>query len=48
VARQKWVSDTLVTVLLELDETVVPGAYSIALEDSAGVTTKSLPFTVTK
>ena len=48
VARQRWVSAGLVTVLLELDETVTPGTYAIALEDSSGGQTKPLRFTVTK
>jgi hypothetical protein len=48
LARQKWVSAELMTVLLELDDTVAPGAYGIVLEDPAGVQTKSLAFTVTK
>ncbi len=48
VARQKWVSANLVTVLLELDEGVTPGAYAIVLEDPAGGPVKPLQFTVTK
>jgi hypothetical protein len=48
VARQKWVSATLVTVLLDLDDSVAPGAYAIALEDPAGGPVKPLSFTVTK
>ncbi len=48
VARQKWVSASLVTVLLELDQGVTPGVYAIALEDPAGGQTKPLQFTVTK
>jgi hypothetical protein len=48
VARQRWVSSSLVTVLLELDDTAAPGAYAIALEDSSGGQTKPLRFTVTK
>jgi hypothetical protein len=48
VARQKWVSASLMTVLLELDESVKPAAYAIALEDPAGGPLKTLPFTVTK
>lgn len=48
VARQKWVSSNLVTVLLELEGTVTPGAYAIALEDPSGVQTRPLQFTVTK
>jgi hypothetical protein len=48
VARQKWVSATLVTVLLELEETVTPGVYAVALEDPSGLQTRALQFTVTK
>ena len=48
VARQKWVSASLVTVLLDLDASVSPGAYAIALEDPAGGQTKPLQITVTK
>lgn len=48
VARQKWVSSSLVTVLLELEETVTPGVYAVALEDPSGRQTKPLQFTVTK
>jgi hypothetical protein len=48
VARQKWVSSSLVTVLLEFEESVAPGAYAIALEDASGRQTKPLSFTVTK
>ena len=48
VARQKWVSSSLVTVLLELEESVTPGVYAVALEDPSGRQTKPLQFTVTK
>jgi hypothetical protein len=48
VARQKWVSASLMTVLLELEETVTPGVYAVALEDPSGRRTKPLQFTVTK
>jgi hypothetical protein len=48
VARQKWVSANLMTALLELDESVKPGAYAIALEDPTGGPIRTLPFTVTK
>lgn len=48
VAGQKWVSADLVTVLLELDASVAPGAYAIALEDAEGAQTKPLQFTVTR
>jgi hypothetical protein len=49
VARQRWVNANLMTVLLELEGTVTPGAYAVALEDpSAGRLTKPLQFTVTR
>jgi hypothetical protein len=48
VARQKWVSANLVTVLLELDESVTPAVYAIDLEDAGGGHAKPLQFTVTK
>ncbi len=48
VARQKWVSANLMTVLLELEDAATPAAYGIALEDPAGGLTKPLSFTVTK
>jgi hypothetical protein len=48
VARQKWVSESLVTVLLELDDAVTPGVYAIALEGPNGSQTKPLHFTVAK
>jgi len=48
VARLKWVSASLVTVLLDLDGSVSPGTYAIALEDPAGGQTKPLQITVTK
>ena len=48
MARQKWVSSSLVTVLLELEENVTPGVYAVALEDPSGRQTKPLQFTVTK
>lgn len=48
VARQKWVSANLVTVLLELEESVTPGTYAIVLEDPAGGPVKPLHFSVTK
>jgi len=48
VARQKWVSANLVTVLLELEQTVTPGVYAVALEDPSGRQTNHLQFTVTK
>ena len=48
VARQKWVNASLVTVLLELDDSVSPGAYGVALQDPEGGQTKPLPITITK
>lgn len=48
VARQKWVSSSLVTVLLELDASVTPTAYAIALEDASGTLTNPLQLHVTK
>jgi hypothetical protein len=48
VAGQKWVSASLMTVLLELDDSVKPAAYAIALEDPRGGPLKTLPFTVTR
>jgi hypothetical protein len=48
VARQKWVSPSLITVLLELDDAATPGEYAIALEDASGARSKALPFAVTK
>jgi hypothetical protein len=48
VARQRWVSASLVTVLLELDEKVSPGVYAVAIEDPTGGQTRPLQFSVTK
>lgn len=48
VIRQKWVGPTLVNVLLELDGTVTPTTYAIALEDASGNRTNPLQLTVTK
>jgi hypothetical protein len=48
VARQKWVSPGLITVLLELEDAATPGEYAIALEDVSGARSKPLSFTVTK
>ena len=48
VARQKWVSANLMTVLLELEDAATPAVYGIALEDPDGGLTKPLSFTVTK
>jgi hypothetical protein len=48
VVRQKWTSPNLVTVLLDLDASVTPAAYAIALEDAAGGLTNPLQLNVTK
>ncbi len=48
VTGQRCVSASLMTVLLELDGSVKPAVYAIALEDPAAGTLKTLPFTVTK
>jgi hypothetical protein len=48
VVRQKWTSDNLVTVLLELDGNVAPTVYALALESASGERTNPLHFTVTK
>ena len=48
VLRQKHVSDTLITVLLELEDGAEPGEYAIAVEDGQGVRSEPLAFTVTK
>jgi len=48
VVRQKWTSPNLVTVLLDLDGSVTPAAYAIALEDAAGGLTNPLQLTVRK
>jgi hypothetical protein len=48
VVRQKWTSSSLVSVLLELDASVSPAAYAIALEDASGTRTNPLQLTVTK
>ena len=48
VVRQKNVSDTLITILLQLDETAEPGEYAIAVEDGRGGRSEPLVFTVTK
>jgi len=48
VARQRWTSGNLITVLVELDETAKPAVYAIAVEDPTGGPLKTLPFTVTK
>jgi hypothetical protein len=48
VARQRCMSASLITVLLELDDTARPAVYAIGVEDPAGGPLKTLPFTVTK
>jgi hypothetical protein len=48
VSGQKCVSANLMNVLLELDPSVKPAEYAIAIEDPAAGTLKTLPFTVTK
>lgn len=48
VVRHKSPNPNLLNVLLELDDSVKPGAYSIALEDPQGRRTRSLTFTVTR
>lgn len=48
VVRQKWTSSSLVSVLIELDASVTPTAYAIALEDPAGALTNPLQLVVTK
>ena len=48
VTGQRCVSGNLMTVLLELDGSVKPAVYAIAVEDPGGGALKSLPFTVTK
>jgi hypothetical protein len=48
ISRQKYVNDTLLAVLLELDATVGPGVYGLVLEDQTGPLTSPLTFTVTK
>ena len=48
VLRQKWTSPNLVSVLLELDASVTPAVYAIALEDAGGALTNPLQLHVTK
>jgi hypothetical protein len=48
VLRQKWVNPNLVTVLLELDASVAPTIYAIALEDASGGLTNPLQLHITK
>jgi hypothetical protein len=48
VVRQKRVSDTLITVLVELSEDAEPGDYAFAVEDGLGQRTEPILFKVTK
>lgn len=48
VVGQKHVNDTLITILLQLDDTVEPGEYALAVEDGRGGRSEPLTFTVTK
>jgi hypothetical protein len=48
VVRQKLQGDALITVLLNLDASVSPGEYGLAVEDAQGVRSNTLVFTVTK
>jgi hypothetical protein len=48
VVRQKLQGDALITVLLNLDPSVSPGEYGLAVEDAQGVRSNTLVFTVTK
>jgi hypothetical protein len=48
VLRQKWTSPTLLSVLLELDGSVTPGVYAIALEDASGMRTNALQLQIAK
>ena len=48
VVKQKLVNDTLMTILLELEETAEPGEYAIAVEDGRGGRSEPVIFEVTK
>jgi hypothetical protein len=48
VVRQKYVGDSLITVLLELKESVEPGEYALAVEDGLGTRTEPVIFEVTR
>ena len=48
VVRQKHVNDTLITILLELEDSAEPGEYAIAVEDGQGGRSEPLVFEVTK
>jgi len=48
IVRQKWTGPNLVTILLELDGSVTPAAYAIALEGANGDRTNPLQLSVTK
>lgn len=48
VVKQKYVSPTLIQVVVKLDETAAPGTYGIDVEDAQGASSNTLVFTVTK
>ena len=48
VVKQKFVSPSLVQVVVKLDETAAPGAYALAMSDGAGGHSNTLSFTVAK
>jgi hypothetical protein len=48
VVRQKLVGDSLITVLLDLEETVEPGEYALAVEDGLGTRSAPVIFEVTR
>jgi serine/threonine-protein kinase len=48
IQRQKYMDATLIKVLISLDPNVPPGPYAIALSDTGGGLTNTLPFTVVK
>jgi hypothetical protein len=48
IIRQKLVNDTLMTILLELEESAEPGEYAIAVEDGRGNRSEPLVFEITK
>jgi hypothetical protein len=47
VVRQKLVGDSLITVLLDLEDTVEPGEYALAVEDGFGTRSDPMIFEVT-
>jgi serine/threonine protein kinase len=48
VVRQKFVNGGLVQVIVKLEPTAAPGAYGLALADTAGTFSNTLSFTVAK